>query len=151
MCANFNKKMGKLIGEIASKKDEIILNKNAKIELEKKKKYKSILAYTFKSLEDHFTKLKISFEEKFISNSNNVLRNISDMQNSLLVELQMKNSKIKDELSVVKTTRDQFQRRKDKYFENIQVMSIDKLTRLKNQRITDDKSDLNRLCNSNGT
>ncbi len=133
---------------ISKKKEELILNKNLKLNLEKKGKYKSILTFTFNSFEDHFGNLRKSFEDKFKMNSKELSRNLSEFQSNMLVELQMKNNKLKEELGNIQLARDQLRRKKEKYFDSIHIVSLDRLTKFKNQRITGDKSSLIRFHHS---
>lgn len=128
----------------------MILNKKLKLNLEKKSKYKSILTFTFNAFEDHFVDLRRSFDDRFRVNTKNVLKNLSEYQNTMLIELHYKNQKLKEELSTIQIARDQLRRKKDKYFDSIHMVSLDRLTRLKNQRITGDKSWLTRLYEFDG-
>jgi len=118
----------------------VILNKKLKLNLERKSKYKSILTFTFNAFEDHFSELRKSFDDRFRVNTKNVFKNLQEYQSNMLVELQFKNQKLREELASIQIVRDQLRRKKEKYFDCIHVVSLDKLTRLKNQRITGDKS-----------
>jgi hypothetical protein len=150
LCNEFRKGLDSLIKTIAKKKDEVILNKKLKLNLEKKSKYKSILTFTFNAFEDHFVELRKNFEDRFRVNTKHVFKGLGEYQNTMLVELHYKNQKLKEELSSIQIARDQLRRKKDKYFDSIHMVSLDRLTRLKNQRITGDKSWLSRFHQFDG-
>jgi hypothetical protein len=93
-----------------------------------------------KSIKEHFTDFQKTFADMAFIDLQKVMKNVLEFQSSTLVELQMKSSRLKTDLESIRSTRDQFQKKKEVYFGNIQASKIENLIRLKNKRANNDKS-----------
>jgi hypothetical protein len=145
ICNDFRRAFDGLIRGISKKKEEVILNKGLKLNLEKKAKYKSILTFSMNAFESHFSVLRRSFEERFAPVSKELIKNLVDFQSNFATELQSKSLRLKDELGNIHQMRDELRRKKERYFDAIHIMSLDRLTKLKNQKTTDEKGSIIRI------
>lgn len=138
-------KLDNLLKQISKKKHDVLLNKESKLNYEKKARYKTILKFTFEQFEAYFIDFKENFMEKANLNLFDIKRSFADYNTQLLPELHFKQQKFKEEISNTEYFFNKLRKKKENYYDYVHKVKLVKLNQYKNFKWHTDKRKLIRI------
>lgn len=138
-------KLDGLLKNLSKRKHDVLLNKETKLNYEKKSKYKAILKFTFEQFETYFLDFRESFASKTNVSLADIQRSFGDFLTHLLPELQFKQQKFKDEVEGTELIFNNLKKKKEEYYNYVHKVKLQKLNQFKNFKYPNDKRELTRI------
>ena len=133
-CSDFSKKLEILRLNISSKLEESILNKESKLQHEKKSVYNSILTYTFRNFQKQFEDHQNTFDEQFLFPISETENKLNLFLSNEFSELSNENAKLTNEITLLEKEKLNFRSKKEEYFDCFNQFNISDLVKLNNQK-----------------
>lgn len=130
---------------ISKKKQDVLLNKESKLNYERKSKYKAILKFTFEQFEAYFLDFRENFTERANLNLGDIQRSFGDFVTHLLPELHFKQQKFKEEVETAEYVFNKLRKKKENYYDYVHKVKLSKLNQYKNFKRHNDKRRFKRV------